>query len=314
MNAKRAKQFFARLGMPITRMLVRTLPSRRLVLRLLEDVFAVHLAWRPFETTTSTRDGLRMRIRLPDQIQERIYLFGVWEPAITRFVKGRLKPGDLFVDIGANVGYYSLFAAKLVGSEGRVIAVEASPTIARTLEQNVALNRLTNVELVRAAVADRRKTVPMFAAGNSGQSTTIVSTAERRGYQLEAQIEAYPLHELIDFERLRRARLIKVDVEGAEAQLFDGIQPFLSSFSDETEWIFELTPEALAEQGRSAAEIIRMFAGSGYRLYRIENVYRMEGYVRPPNAVLEQITDMPGPGLTVDVVATRKEQRQRVEF
>ena len=286
------------------------------MLRLLKDVFAVHLAWRPFETTATTRDGLRMRISFPDQIQERIYLFGVWEPVITRFVKSRLKPGDLFVDIGANVGYYSLLAAKLVGPEGHVIAIEASATIARTLEQNIALNRLTNVEVVRAAVADRRKTVPMFAAAarNSGQSTTIASTAHRRGYRLEAQIEAYPLHELIDFERLRRARLIKVDVEGAEAQLFDGIQPFLSSFSDQTEWTFELTPGALAEQGRSAAEIIGMFAESGYRLYRIENIYRVEGYVRPPIAVLEQITDIPGSALTVDVVATRRELRQRVEF
>ena len=136
MNAKRAKQVAARLGIVITRMLVRTLPSRRLVLRLLEDVFAAHFAWRPFETTARTREGLRMQIRCPDQIQERIYLFGIWEPAITRFVKGRLKPGDLFVDIGANVGYYSLLAAKLVGSEGQVIAIEASPTIARKLEQN----------------------------------------------------------------------------------------------------------------------------------------------------------------------------------
>ena len=196
-----------------------------------------------------------------------------------------------------------------------MIAIEASATIARTLEQNIALNRLTNVEVVHAAVADRRKTVPMFAAAarNSGQSTTIASTAQRRGYRLEAQIEAYPLHELINFERLRRARLIKVDVEGAEAQLFDGIQPFLSSFSDETEWTFELTPGALAEQGRSAAEIIGMFAQSGYR-YRIENIYRVEGYVRPPVAVLEQITDIPGAALTVDVVATRRELRPRVEF
>ena len=118
MTTKRAKQWLAQLGIPITRMLVRTLPSTRLVLRLLKDVFDAHLAWRPFETTTTTRDGLRMRINFPDQIQERIYLFGVWEPVITRFVKSRLKPGDLFVDIGANVGYYSLLAAKLVRPGG----------------------------------------------------------------------------------------------------------------------------------------------------------------------------------------------------
>ena len=157
-----AKRFAARLGFPATRMLVRWLPFPNVVNTLLTDVFTPYLSWRPFETMTTTRDGLRMRVRFPDKIQKHIYLFGVWEPSITRFVNNRLRPGDLFVDIGANVGYYALLAAKRVGPSGAVVAIEASPSIACRLRENIALNGFTNIEVVEAAVSERRKTLPLL--------------------------------------------------------------------------------------------------------------------------------------------------------
>jgi len=309
-----AKRFIARLGFPATRMLVRSLPCPGLILPLLTDVFTPHLSWRTFETITTTRDGVRMRVRFPDKIQKYIYLFGVWEPAITRFVNSRLRPGDLFVDVGANVGYYSLLAAKRVGPGGSVVALEPSPSIAGLLRENIALNGFTNVEVMEAAVAERRKTAQVFAAAadNLGATTTVATLALRAGRRPEAQVEAFPLHDLIPGERLRRARMIKVDVEGAEADVFGGIRHLLPTFGDQTEWIFELTPDALEAQGRSAVEIVRLFSASGYRLYAIENGYRMEHYVCPPAPTLEAITRLPDTRLTVDVIATKRERARRV--
>src|SRR5688572_5870789 len=103
-----AKRALAQLGFPLTRALVRALPSRRLALAFLHYVFVPRIAWRPFETVATTKDGVRMHVRFPDLIQRFVYLFGEWEPTITRFVKQRLQAGDLFVDVGANVGYYTL--------------------------------------------------------------------------------------------------------------------------------------------------------------------------------------------------------------
>ena len=78
-------------------------------------------------------------------IQRGIYFCGVWEPAITSFVRQTLQAGDVFVDIGANIGYYSCLAAKLTGSTGRVHAIEASPTICTILEENLRINQAIHI-------------------------------------------------------------------------------------------------------------------------------------------------------------------------
>jgi hypothetical protein len=68
-----------------------------------------------------------------DVIQRNVYTFGVWEPEITHWLEGFLRPGDLVVDVGANTGYFSLEASKLVGPEGLVVAVEPVPSISAAL-------------------------------------------------------------------------------------------------------------------------------------------------------------------------------------
>lgn len=314
MNFTDTKQTIAMLGFPLTRAVVRTVPAHRVVMYFLDRVFNPYFSWRPFETVTRTADGQQMRIRFPDKIQKYIYLFGVWEPAITRFVKARLRPGDLFIDIGANIGYYTLLAAKLVGPDGAVVAIEASPRIATLLKENIRLNGFRNVEVVEAAAADRRKRVQVFAASanNLGQSTTIASTAAALAATVEAEIEAYALQDLVGIERLRRARFIKVDIEGAEAEMFDGIRDLLPTFGDETEWIFELAPRALREQGRSVEEVLGLFTAAGYHTYAIENSYRMESYARPQKAVMERINTVPDGRLTLDIVATKREREPKV--
>jgi FkbM family methyltransferase len=314
MNVAGTKQTIATLGFPLTRAVVRAVPVPRVVMYFLDRVFNPYFSWRPFETVTRTADGQQMRIRFPDKIQKYIYLFGVWEPVITRFIKARLRPGDLFVDVGANIGYYTLLAAKLVGPGGSVVAIEASPRIVTLLEENIRLNGFTNVEVIQAAVADRRKRVQVFAAGagNLGQSTIVASTAAALAAPVEAEIDAYALPGLVGIERLRGARFIKVDIEGAEAEMLDGIRDVLATFGDETEWIVELAPPALREQRRSAQEFLELFTAAGYQVYLIQSSYRMESYARPKKAVMERISTVPDGRLTLDLIATKRETEPKV--
>src|SRR6476619_7171728 len=80
-------------------------------------------------TETRTERGGRIFVSGQDVIQRYIYSFGVWEPALTNFVKTRLRAGDTFIDVGANIGYYALLASGLVGASGTVVSIEASPSI-----------------------------------------------------------------------------------------------------------------------------------------------------------------------------------------
>lgn len=82
----------------------------------------------PLTTTARTGSGMVFPVATSDVIQRYLYLFGVWEPHLTAFISGRLTPKDTFVDVGANIGYYSVLASRLVGPAGHVVAVEPSPT------------------------------------------------------------------------------------------------------------------------------------------------------------------------------------------
>src|SRR6185312_8497302 len=79
---------------------------------------------------------------------------GTFETAELRFIQERLRPGDVFVDIGANGGIYTVIAAKKVGASGRVLAFEPGPRNLELLKRNLALNGLTNVTIVPKAVSN----------------------------------------------------------------------------------------------------------------------------------------------------------------
>jgi FkbM family methyltransferase len=87
-----------------------------------------------------------------------LLIHGVYEPLELSLVLNWLRPGAVFVDVGANIGCYTLPAADIVGSAGRVIAIEASPRVLPYLDQNLAMNDARNVEIVRRAVGEREGT------------------------------------------------------------------------------------------------------------------------------------------------------------
>src|SRR5439155_18352535 len=107
--------------------------------------------WRTRDFDCRTRYGSRMLGNTQDLIQRHIYYFGNWEPNISAWIGATLKRGDCFVDVGANIGHYSLLASAIVGLEGSVVAIEAAPWIHALLDRHVALNRRPNIRTVPVA-------------------------------------------------------------------------------------------------------------------------------------------------------------------
>lgn len=223
-------------------------------------------------------------------IQKAIFFFGVWEPSITAFFQRSLVKGDIVIDVGANIGYYSTLSAKLVSDSGKVHAIEASPSICELLRKNLEMNGCDNVSVHQAAVMDRVMSIPIYHGGERslGTSTVLKEAAPQHGGTMEGRVTAMPLHQVVEPSTLFSARLIKIDIEGAEWPLIKGITPMLGLFSASTEWIIEVTPTAIRSQGGSAQEIVETFFQAGYRAYIFENHYDIDWYARETRRLLKE--------------------------
>lgn len=240
--------------------------------------------WRDIQTEATTRFGARMGVNLADTIQSYIYFFGVWEPAITAYLAKCLKPGDTVIDVGANIGYDTLLASSRVGPTGHVFAIEASPSMVRELQANLALNRVSNVTVVHAAACHDATTADVFlhASSNRGGSTIMPGVAARRDTAWEATIPAGPLPALVPPDAVRQARLIKIDVEGAEWPVVQGFAELLPQLAPAAEVLIEVNAEALADHGAEPATLINLFASAGFRPFFIPNGYGVDTYLHPP--------------------------------
>jgi len=137
-------------------------------------------------------------------------------------ILGLLNRGDTFVDVGANIGYYSVLASEAVGPAGKVIAIEPVPATAGVLRHNLRLNGATNVSAIQKACwSDRGVLSLSMSPGAYGMASAVV----RRGAQTVA-IECVPLDDIC--APLPQVRLIKIDAEGSERQVLVGARTTLT--------------------------------------------------------------------------------------
>ena len=220
---------------------------------------------------------LRLMLEPGDEQSCCLMKSGLYEPEGLFTVAARLGPGDVFVDVGANCGIYTLFAARAVGPSGLVIAFEPSAREFTRLKANVALNRLANIRLHRAAASDAPGEVPLTIAepGFAGHNTM----AERFAYALVRvhaveQVPAVTLDEAL--AHLPHLAMIKLDIEGAELKALRGAKETLARFSPAL--LLEIYEDALAANGTSVASLVAWLGAHSYRLHDID---RRTGAITP---------------------------------
>jgi FkbM family methyltransferase len=215
---------------------------------------------------------------LDDILQRYIFYFGKWEPMISHVTEQLLRKGDVYVDVGANIGYYTLLASNCVGGSGKVVSIEASPTIYSLLSNNIARNRASNIRLVNVAASDRRNTLVIYAGerSNIGKTTTI----EARGFRKECSVQALPIDEILSVDELHRVSLIKIDIEGAELPVLSHLIDNLSKYPHNISIIVEASVQD--DPGEWARVYLR-FQEAGFVAYEIENHYLFDWYLRYSN-------------------------------
>lgn len=228
------------------------------------------LAWRSFPYVATTQFGVSMEGNTQDLIQQYIYYFGVWEPNLTAWIQERLKPGDVFIDVGANIGYFSLLASGLVG-EGAVVAIEPAPAIHEALKRNIQRNCRTNIRTLAVAASADRGRVNLYHGpdSNSGETSMLKRTSA-----FEC-VETAPLDELLSADEIARARVMKIDVEGAEHLVIRGMANMLQKVRPDFELVVEITPhEKQAVEG-----IFDIMSHAGFHAYVMENSYASASYL-----------------------------------
>jgi FkbM family methyltransferase len=211
-------------------------------------------------------DGdLTMELYLDDEVQG--YMF--WNPSgyerhTLSVIKKYVKPGDTFLDLGANVGFFSLAAAKLVGDRGRVIAIEPDPENFAQLKRNVSLNQLSTVALVNKGVSDEpgRLRLARNLHGNRG-AHTLLQVDDADEY---ADVDVDTIDAIVDSLALSRVDIIKIDIEGFEyralrsSRVFD-YRPII---------VTEVLDSNLARDGISEETYLGMLRRHGYDVRPIE--------------------------------------------
>jgi FkbM family methyltransferase len=211
--------------------------------------------------------GSRMHLDLTEYIQRRIY-YDSFESRERRFVQQLLRSGDVVLDVGANVGLFTLLAASRVGPSGEVHAFEPVPSNYAALSENVRLNGFQQVALNRVAVGAARGKTSLGLDDVSARVRNHGGFTEGGPHE---RIEA----EVIDLDAYLRGRvlsaplrLVKIDVEGAEATVLQGLWETLSRRPPDVIMV-EVSVEVLLEHDQSAQDVIGPLLECGYSLYRI---------------------------------------------
>jgi FkbM family methyltransferase len=202
-------------------------------------------------------------------VSRRIREEGVWEPFETSLVLGLLRPGDVFVDVGANIGYFSVLAASVVGAQGAVFAFEPDPDNYRLLCANAELNGMERcITAVAAALSDVAGEGQLFlSADNLGDHQVYA------GDEIRSSLPIALFHGS-DYlaERLQRLDLLKVDTQGAEFQVMSGLLPLLTALPQPPRIIIELTPHSLRQAGASGRALLELLATLGQPMWIIDHI------------------------------------------
>ena len=170
--------------------------------------------------------GFTMQLTPTELLQAHLYLFSTYELPTTRFIAHYLKNNDVVLDIGANIGYISMFCAKAVGKGGKIYAFEPEHNNYAALQQHITLNSFTNIFPQRLAATSSPTTLRLYlASDNHGAHSTIFNPDVLT--QEYEEVQGITLDSFVEEQNITKIALVKIDVEGAEYEVLQGMKTIL---------------------------------------------------------------------------------------
>jgi FkbM family methyltransferase len=220
------------------------------------------------KTVRETKHGFQMQVDRLDAIKWYIHYYGEFEPLISQAFKSILPKGGTVIDIGGNIGYHAILAATAVGPQGKVFTFEPARAVSRELEYNIRLNGLANVHLTKAAVSNRRGTAELFGVGDNELGSS--SLIDRGNTTSTETVQLITFDDIATMTNLRNVDLIKIDVEGAEQEVIEGMIPHIPTLRRECAIFLEVSG--------GDDRLIRPFTDGGFISREIRNIYTTKFY------------------------------------
>jgi FkbM family methyltransferase len=198
----------------------------------------------------------------------------VFEPEMVRFIFGALRPGDHVLDLGANIGWFSLFMSQLVGPTGSVLAVEASPENINKFMRNLNINQQSNLSLVPKALSYRPGKIEFFQCKDTGQNS---AWKNEINCLATVEVEATTLDEICADRVV--PRLIKMDIEGSELNAITGGRQLLAQHPPFV--LMEFNETALAGMGATVRDLRAFMHDFNYELFVLDAGGRFPAMVPP---------------------------------
>jgi FkbM family methyltransferase len=239
---------------------------------------------RSFKLTMMAQDG---------GVAHQFLVYKEYEPFETSLIERIVQPGMTVLNVGANIGYYSLLCSKLVGERGKVIALEPHPDNFQLLRENIEQNQAWNVEALEVAAGAVEGYIQLFPSGtNSGDHSVFRRTDGERS---PMDVKVMTLDALVRERRLEPDVLI-IDVQGAELAVLKGFQDYLSHKTKPVNLFIEIWPTGIRMTGEDPAQLFSMLDGLKANLSLIDEKAKKLQPLSPTDA--NSLTDS-GPEINV---------------
>jgi FkbM family methyltransferase len=235
-----------------------------------DDDEAIDLRWPGGDQgpIRSRRHGLQLFLNLQAWPERRTYFSGTYfQHELEMLFEAILQPADQFLDIGANIGMISILASPLIGREGVGFSFEPNPEVYAKLKRHFEVNKITNLEAVPFALGDRERVSRLTVPKRNSGCGSLARDGEIKGAARVFEVKTVSGRRYLEQLDPARPTVVKIDVEGYEVRVLRGIEEILDW--PEVAFVIEINESLLSKAGESAETVFDLFAGRGYRPYRL---------------------------------------------
>lgn len=201
-------------------------------------------------------------------VDNEIFVKGVYEPKYLKLIKENLNKDDIFLDIGANIGQHSLFASKIVGNTGKIIAFEPLKDIYKQFKESIEKNNFTNLFIYNNACGEINKKIPIYLNIKNMGGSSLIKNTYNSVKDLSEVIEVINPTNILNRET--KINFIKIDVEGYELEVLKGLKDIIQKFKPKI--LLEYSPYyyKIKNFGDDSQKILDFLFENNYSVFDVE--------------------------------------------